>query len=495
MDIYGKHGNGSIFVKNSSNKPVLPRNGLINTKYEGTLEVFESKHDFNSKSEVNQSDWQDELAPDRPFNETLDAINKDARLNLSVETYIQMILGKGLKVTAKKEENADKVMAWLDDIGFQDTIEDGLYSYLGVGNWMLEPNPSFTEFVEIPIYTIDSIVRNAKGHIKYYKQHVNDKDIKLKEDEVIHFKLTNVGREPFARGMFHSILTDYTDPRTGIVYDAPLIQMKEIEDNIVNIIKGHADPTVMFYFEDAGEQFIKTQADNLKKMKKGSKIVTDKKFEISIVEAKGDSKFQGWIDHMQRDVLEPGSKFPLQFFNAGFTARAASESTDSVLIRKVKRLQERFAGQIKRFIILPYLDKQGMKIKSKDIQVFFETPQKQVETIADITTAFRDNILKRSEARKWFISNTDVDVNQDDMEDLPPITSVTPTDQLQDNREDPEKEIVMKTPDDTEESINLKSQIKEIQFKYKSLERELNASDKRNQTKEIMDLIRSMNNE
>ena len=198
---------------------------------------------------------------------------------------------------------------------------------------------------------------------------------------------------------------------------------------------------------------------------------------------------------MQRDVLEPGSKFPLQFFNAGFTARAASESTDSVLIRKVKRLQERFAGQIKRFIILPYLDKQGMKIKSKDIQVFFETPQKQVETIADITTAFRDNILKRSEARKWFISNTDVDVNQDDMEDLPPITSVTPTDQLQDNREDPEKEIVMKTPDDTEESINLKSQIKEIQFKYKSLERELNASDKRNQTKEIMDLIRSMNNE
>ena len=136
-----------------------------------------------------------------------------------------------------------------------------------------------------------------------------------------------------------------------------------------------------------------------------------------------------------------------------------------------------------------------MKIKSKDIQVFFETPQKQVETIADITTAFRDNILKRSEARKWFISNTDVDVNQDDMEDLPPITSVTPTDQLQDNREDPEKEIVMKTPDNIEESINLKSQIKEIQFKYKSLERELNASDKRNQTKEIMDLIRSMNNE
>ena len=252
-----------------------------------------------------------------------------------------MVLGKGLKISAKKESISDMIMEWLDDIGFHESLEDGLYSYLGTGNWILEKDPTGSEFVEVPINTVESIVRDKKGSIKYYKQHVNDKDIKLKPSEILHFKLTNVAREPFARGLFHSILTDYTDPRTGIVYDSPLIQMKEVEDNLIEIIKGHADPTVMFHFADAGEQFIKTQADNLKKMKKGSKIVTDKEFDVKIVESSGNSKFEGWLEHFQRDLLEPGSKFPLQFFNAGFTARAASESTDSVLIRKVKRARDR----------------------------------------------------------------------------------------------------------------------------------------------------------
>jgi len=276
-----------------------------------------------------------------------------------------------------------------------------------------------------------SISRNKKGDVKKYNTHVNDEDIALKPKDVTHYKLTNVAREPFGRGLHHSVLARYENPETGEVYDAPLIQMKKMEDSMGKIFEGHADPTTMFYFADAGEQFIKNQADALKKMKKGSKIVTDKEFKVDIIEARGNSKYDGYIEHIQRDLLEPGSKFPLQFFNAGFTARAASESTDSVLTRKVKRIQERLCKQLLRFMIMPYLSHNGKKsVKQKDIQVFFETPQKQEATIQDVTTAFRDNLIKRSEARKWFISNSSIDINEKDMEDEPPITSVTPTGQF-----------------------------------------------------------------
>lgn len=429
MDIYGKRGNGDIFVRDTSKQPVLPKKTLEKSVYEGSIKVVEA---FNNKSEVNQSDFNNELQPDRPFNETLDAINKDPRLDLSNETYCQMILGKGLKVTAKNQKIADMVNEWLDNTGFHEKLEDGLSSYLGVGNWIIEHDPTFKECVEIPITTVTSVVRNKKGQIKSYVQHVNNKDIFYKPNEVIHFKLTNVAREPFARGLFHSILSDYEDPRTGVIFDSPLIQMKEIEHAMAEIFKGHADPTVMFHFEDAGEQFIKEQADNLKKMKKGSKIVTDKVFDMTVVEASGQGKYDSYIEHMQKDLLEPGSKFPIGFFNAGFTARAASESTDSVLIRKVKRIQIRFADQLKRMWILPYLAKRGKKVKYKDIQVFFETPTKQDATIQDVITAFRDNIIRRSEAREWFINNTTAAnvIDQKDMEDEPPITSVTPTGQF-----------------------------------------------------------------
>ena len=452
MDIYGKRGNGTIFVRNSPNMPVLPKNTVKTEKYEGSISVIEGKHSFNNKSEVKDTTFHDELEPDRPFHETLTAVKKDPRLDLACETYIQMILGKGFRVTAKNESISDLVNEWLEDMGFNESLEDGLYSYIATGNWIVERSPSDDEFVEIPITTIASIDRKANGKIKRYIQHVNDKDIFFKPSEINHFKLTNVAKEPFARGLFHSILSDYMDPDTGNVYRSPLINMKEMEDAMAEIFKGNADPTTMFYFEDAGEQFIKTQADNLKKMKKGAKIVTDKKFEVKIIEASNGGKYESYVEHMQKDLLEPGSKFPLQFFNAGFTARASSESTDSVLIRKVKRIQKRLSDQIKRMMIMPFLESKGKTVKLQDLQAFFETPTKQEATVPDMITAFRDNILRRSEVRKWFIENTTAAsfINQTDMLDEPPITSVTPTDQMQDNRDDPD------TNEDEEEAIHRK---------------------------------------
>ena len=480
-------GNGSVIYPKEA---VLPKKRAKKDAYSGTIKVLET---FNNKSEVNQSDWQDELAPDKPFKDTLDAINKDGRLNLAIETYNQMILGKGLKVTAKNEKIQDMVNEWLDEAGFYEFLEDGIHSYLATGNWIIEKSPTYDEFVEVPITTVRSITRNAKGQIKRYVQHVNEKDIFFKPTELVHFKLTNVAREPFARGLFHSILSDYEDPRTGDVYDSPLIQMKQIEDAMPKIFQGHADPTVMFHFEDAGEQFIKSQADALKKMQKGSKIVTDKAFDVKVIETAGNSKFEGYIEHMQRDLLEPGSKFPLQFFNAGFTARAASESTDSVLIRKVKRIQVRLANQIKRNCILPYLRTRGKRIKSKDIQVFFESPQKQEASIDNVITSYRDNILRRSEARKWLIDNTNVKIDQTDMDDEPPITSVTPTDQMQDNREEPQEE----PKEDPETSDNDKEEkvFERVMTDLKNMvnvREELEAHEKRKNTSEILKFIKEL---
>ena len=463
-----------------SKTPVLPKNTPIKEKYEGSIRVIEA---FNHKSEVNESDYQDELSPDRPFVETINAINQDPRLNLSNETYIQMILGKGLKITAKKESVADMVNEWLETINWDEQLEDALYSYLGCGNMFFEHDPSYSEWIEVPVTTVESIVRDKKGNVKYYLQHVNDQDIKLRPSEVCHFKLTNVAREPFGRGLHHSVLSTYTNPDTGEMFDSPLIQTKKMEDAMPKIFEGHADPTVMFHFADAGEQFIKTQADALKKMRHGSKIVTDKEFDVKIIESAGNSKFEGYIDHIQRDLLEPGSKFPLQFFNAGFTARAASESTDSVLTRKVKRIQSRLANQIKMKIVIPYLQKHGKNVKAKDIQLFFETPQKQEATIADVTTSFRDNLIKRSEARKWFIGNTSININEDDMEDEPPITSVTPTNQLQDTRDEPENTSVK--DNDTNEKL----------LEMVNLREELDRAEKRKNTEEILNFIRGLKND
>ena len=86
---------------------------------------------------------------------------------------------------------------------------------------------------------------------------------------MVHFKLSNVSKEIWGRGIFHSILSDYLDPRTGTTYDSPLIQMKQIENSMAEIFHAYASPLLMFQFEDAGEDFIRQQADALKKAKPG----------------------------------------------------------------------------------------------------------------------------------------------------------------------------------------------------------------------------------
>ncbi len=462
-----------VFDKNA---PTLPKNNTDGTKYAGTLKVLE---EFNNKSEVNESDWVTEFTPDKPFSEMIDAINKDPRLDMSRETYVQMIMGSGIKVKAKKSSTQQIIRDWFNDISFEELLEDGLYSYVGVGNMIFEKAPRNADFVEVPIDTIYTVVRNKKGKIQNYIQRVNNKDITLSAKDIIHFKLSNVSKEIWGRGIFHSILSDYEDPRSGITYDSPLIQMKEIENAMAEIFHSYASPLLMFQFEDAGEDFIKQQADALKKAKPGMKIVTDKAFKVEKFEVNGNAKFDGYVEHLQRDVIEPGSKFPLQFFNAGFTARAASESTDSVLIRKVKRIQKRLALQIKEEIIIPYLRSLGNKTKSDDIDIVFEYESKAEMTVPDALTLYRDNGIKRSELRKYLSKTTGLDIDQEDMEDLLPITSVTPTNTMSEPvQQEPVKE-------------GLVNDLKHMVM----LREELDRNEKKKNTEEILSFIRSLKND
>jgi hypothetical protein len=410
----------------------LPKQTSTLKEYTGTLEVLES---FNNKSEVNESDFINELTPDRAFVEVVDAINKDPRLDLSRETYVQMIMGKGFKVKFKKDKHQKIYDNWAEEIGFDTLIEDGLYSYTGTGNMIFEVSPRYDDLIEVDITTMETVVRKRNGQIKAYKQRVNDRDIFFKPSEIEHFKLSNINREVWGRGLFHSVLHTYRDPRTDEVYDSTLVQMKKMEAAMPEIFHSYASPLAMFHFEDAGEDFIKNQADALKKAKAGMKIVTDKKFDVEMIQAKTNGDFGAYIEHMQRDLVEPGSKFPLQFFNAGFTARAASESTDSVLIRKVRSIQRRLAKEIKQKLIYKYFKlRHGIILKSEDCIAQFERDHKNDLSIDQVITSFRDNITRRSEARQYFIENTNFDLDPTDMEDEPPITSVTPTGQLRDQR-------------------------------------------------------------
>lgn len=390
---------------------------------------------FNAQSEVSISDHFDPLKPARPFKEMLDMIEREPRLQLARDTYIQMILGSGMKIKAKRKKIEKILKKWVDSIGLEEKLAYGLESYVGIGNMMFEVDPvTKSDFVEVPMDTVMKVIRTKDRKIKQYVTYVNNKDVPLNPDNIIHFKLTNARQEVWGRGIFHALLNDFIDPKTGEVFDAPIFMMKRIEDNIVKIIDVNAAPIRMVYFEDAGENFLKSQGEHLKKAKQGATVLTDKKFEIHNFETNGDSKYNEWIDHIQKNVIEPGVQFPLAFFNAGFTARASSESSDSVLIRKIKRIQKSLSTDIKHRMFLPYLEAIKENVDEDEFEIIFAFDDKTETNIADMITLYRDNGIRRSELRQNLLKHTTMEIDPEDMDDAPPITSVTDTGQFRDTR-------------------------------------------------------------
>jgi len=370
------------------------------------------------------------LGPEVSFANQLYHQQHDARLQLAVDTYVQLIIGAGMSVKASSKAIKRILDDWFDDIDLEEKIENGLPSYVGAGNMLFEIEKRLLDIVEISLPSVKGVKRNKRGKTTEYIQEINSKEIPIPAKDVIHFQLTNTGNEVFGRGIYYSLIAPKHLPVDGSNMLSALETQWLIEDAMGLVIRSYASPIMMIHFKDAGEEFIKKQSKAFAKLKPGAKIITDKEFEIKVFEVNPNSKFDKYIEHIQKNIIEPGSQFPLGFFNAQFTARASSETTDNVLIRKIKRIQRRLGRQIRDRMAIPYLKSRKKKAKNEDVTILFEFESKvDVDSMA-IINLFEKGGIKRSELRHYLDDKTTFDIDTDDFEDTAPITSVTPTNDL-----------------------------------------------------------------
>lgn len=413
----------------------------------------------NQKSQVDVPLFGEDK-PEVPFSACFFLANHDPRLYLSADTYVQMIMAAGLKIKIKQKSLNKKVNKWVDKIELEKKTEDALYSLLECGNAMFEKAPGLADIAEIDMATVIAAKRTEQGKIQKYIQEVNMKPNPLDPKDIIHFKLTNVRREVWGRGLFHALISVKTVD--GISMDAPIVSQWKMEDAMVKIFEGYASPMMMIHFKDAGEEWIKRQETAFKKMEQGKKILTDKEFDAKIFEVAPQAKFDKYVEHRQSNIMEPGSQFPLGFFNADYTNRNAAEITDSVLGRKIKRIQKRVAKQIKKDIIIPYIKMLGDSVEDDDVVVAFELESKSEIGNQELAVLFEKGVLSRSEFRRHIMKKTTVELDEDDMADTPPITSVTPTNDLRTTQPSPAAQAV--TPIQQQDQIaQLQQQIEKLQ--------------------------------
>lgn len=383
------------------------------------------------KSEVNVAQWSQEMKPEVPFAKGFYLNDHDSRLYLSSDTWVQLLMGSGLTLTADNQKALKDIKKWIKDNNIEEKLEDGAHSYVIVGNLLFEllgRGNKVQDIDEIDITTVVGAKRLKNGTIKSYVQHVNDKDIPIPAKDVAHLKFTNRRQELWGRSLFQSIIS----PKSvgGKMVDSSVEEMWKIENAMVKIFQSYASPMMMIQFEDVGEDFIEDKQQEFKKMGAGAKIITDKAFKAEIFEVNPASKFDKYIEHMEKDVIEAGSQFASQIFTAGFTARASSESSSDMIKLKVKREQRRLGLQFQRGVLDRVLTGMGYNPKKVNMMADFAFDTESVLTIQDVIGLFEKGGIRRSELRKYLGNNTDFEPDVNDMDDTVPITSVTPTDDM-----------------------------------------------------------------
>lgn len=121
----------------------------------------------------------------------------------------------------------------------------------------------------------------------------------------------------------------------------------------------------------------------------------------------------------------------------------------------------------------------GNKTKASDINIVFEFESKAEMTVPDAITLYRDNGIKRSELRQYILKTTALDIDQSDMKDTLPITSVTPTNKLTSNKPETEDETVVERA-----MQDLKTMV--------TMREELDRAEKRKKTDEIIKFIKEL---
>jgi len=396
---------------------------------EGHLEVINES--FSSqKSEVDIHEGVMNIQPETSFKNQLWYQQHDPRLQLATDTYVQLVLGAGLTIKVDNEKAQKVIDDWIEEYNFEEKLEEGLPSYIGAGNLMFEHEKNFKGIEEVDLKTIEGVGRKKNGDITEYNQDVNFKENILKPDTIVHLRLTGAGREVWGRGLFFSLVTIKELPVDGTIIPPTIESQMLIEDAMKRIFQNLATPIMMIWFKDAGEKFIEETKKDFKKVKPGARIITDKEFEVKIFEVDARGKMDSYIEHLQKNNIEPGIQFPMGFFNADFTARAASETSDNTVIRKVKRIQKRLSRQLRDKIFLEVIRAKGIKIKAKELIVMFEFETKNEITPQDVTGWFEKGVIRRSEFRKYIDKKTPFEIDRKDMEDTPPVTSVTPTNDM-----------------------------------------------------------------
>ena len=360
------------------------------------------------------------------------------------------------------------------------------------GNSLLEKlDKATTEDVqEVDMTTIMSKKRDEFGRLEFYEQRQEmGKLVKLVDtDKFIEFNLTHYSNQDWGRSLFYSLAIPRT---TGFRTTAPLVEiMWGMEDAMGAMLLNNAYPIVTITYPGANDEYLEKEAERWRRFKPGDKRVQKIKPEIEFFETNPASKYTDYVNHMEK-VFELGTQFPHDILTGDFTSRASSETTETIVMKRVRGFQRYLCTKLKRELFEVILEQNGFNPEDEELEISF-TAQNVVELEPDqVMKLFTDKAISLKEVRDWFMKNTGMDLTDKEMKDLVVKADFQNDAQMMMQQRDGDKKLQKKDESHKKHVKEQNESILDLKNKVFLLET-LKGKEKKEELKEFFDRVKKL---
>jgi len=341
------------------------------------------------------------------------------QIKIAISSYAELITGTEMILSTEDQKAKDFLDEWVRKTGFYDKFEGLVATLLITGNALLEKlsGDDIEDVSEVDMTTIIDKKRNLEGELEFYEQRQSAGQIVKLENinDFIEFNLTHYSKQAWGRSLFFPLAIPRT---TGFRTNAPLVEVLwGMEDAMSAIIQNNAYPIVTITYPGANDEYLEKEAERWRRYKPGDKRVQKIKPEIDIFETNPASKYTDYINHIEK-TIELGTQFPSDIMTGDFTSRASSETTETIVMKKVRGHVRYLANKLKTELFNILLEQNGFNPEEVKLEVSF-TAQNIVELEPDqVSKLFTDKVISLKEVRDWFAANAGIELNDKEMDDL-----------------------------------------------------------------------------
>ena len=354
----------------------------------------------------------DETIGERPevaFMRARDYRDKTPQIDTIIEYMKSLVVGTGININADDDDAKALMERFASDCNLHEKVSNMVDQVYEGGTAIFArvlEEGYLVNLEEFDMTFMKRVHRDMFGNSKYFVvDGGNGTEDRIDNiDQFVPIIFKQRGRDYFGRAMAHAM---YVARTVGNRTTRPLVEaLWSLDDVVIGTLENFAYPVEYHIFENISPEDLETEAEKFKEIKPGDSLFVNRAHEIQRRES-STARFDGFIQHAS-NLVQLGLGFPLEILLGDFTSKASSETTDSLLMRRVRSDQQKLLKIIRReifeFLLTHHPDskwKTPEQIAELNIDIQFDTQSPMEYTVDQVLARVNSGLWTKAEGREY----------------------------------------------------------------------------------------------